>query len=156
MKQNEFKAGDLVYWPSRGAGVFSTVGYKLQSYPLTISDHDACFTVDGRFNKIDILPALFHATQKNKVALEALYGVEFEAPPVELSGSDLTRKMFTECDTPILSHVTNLKDGLTGLNSSYLRLVVRAEDEYFVDHSDRKWNYATPYCGQVQTVKGGE
>jgi hypothetical protein len=156
MKHNEFKAGDLVYWPSRGTSVFSAVGYKLQSYPLTIPDHDACFTVDGRFNKIDILPALFHATLENKVALEALYGVEFEAPPVELSGSDLTRNMFMECDTPILCHVNNLKDGLIAFNSSALRLVVRVEGGYFVDYHDQEWNYATPYCGQVQTVKGEE
>jgi hypothetical protein len=49
-----------------------------------------------------------------------------------------------------------MKDGLVGINSSYLRLVVRVEDGYFVDYHDQEWNYATPYVGQVQTVKGWE
>jgi hypothetical protein len=155
MKQNEFKAGDLVYWPSRGTSVFSTVGYNLQSYPLSIVDHDTRFTVDGRFNKTDTLPELFHATPENKTLLDALYGVEFESPPVKLSGSDLTRKMFTECDAPILCYVNNPQDVAIGCNGFYLRLVVRVEGEYFVDHNNQEWTYATPYCGQVQTVKGG-
>lgn len=85
---NEFKAGDLVYYPS-----YSPKIYKLEEnqnngwdYPLVIKEQGSAspmqsFTVVGGdrylFNNV---PSIFHATFETKRLLDSLYGIEFEEP----------------------------------------------------------------------------
>jgi hypothetical protein len=141
-----------------GCGVHVLSEVRSATYPVGFDGGNITdsFTKLGQRWRDAKIPSIFHATQENKALLDALYGMEFEAPPVKLSGSDLTRNMFTECDTPILCHVNNLQDGEAAPDNGCLRLVVQIEDDVFVDDTTRAWKHATPYCGQVQTVKGGE
>lgn len=84
---NEFKVGDLVYYPS-----LSTAIYKLEEnpnkgsgYPLVIKQQGSVgaiqsFTVSGERCLFNNVPSIFHATLDNKKILGRLYGLVFEEP----------------------------------------------------------------------------
>lgn len=85
----EFKVGDKVYCPMYSTSILrvarNRTGYHSNSYPLAITvgrNHDT-LTNYGKIRNADKQPVLFHATPENHKALEQLYGVEFEKPPVK-------------------------------------------------------------------------
>lgn len=141
---NEFKAGDLVYYPS-----YSQAIYKLKEnpnkdsdYPLVINEQGCAspiqsFAVTGEkdFNIVNIgPPSIFHATLETKKLLDQLYGIEFEEP-----SKTLYQKMEEHFDkggrdvlcTPIRC------------NTSKLSLVViqgvHASFEYLIDNTGTPW-----------------
>ena len=90
----EFKVGDFVYYPNENTQVFRlevcSDSEIFKDFPFAIEFYDDndnefsyhTFTIKGLANINDELPLLFHATPENKAKLEALYGVEFEKPPI--------------------------------------------------------------------------
>jgi hypothetical protein len=100
VNMKEFKVGDKVYCPALSSDIF-TVAPVLKAcskYPLVVyfATKMTLFTVDGKIDLDGVLQSVFHATPENKALLEQLYRTEFEAPPVKLSGSDLTRAKLKE------------------------------------------------------------
>lgn len=132
---NEFKAGDLVYYPS-----YSKKIYKLKEnpdkgwdYPLVIKEQGSAspmqsFTVVGGdrylFNNV---PVIFHATIENKELLDRLYGIEFEEPSKTLyekmeehfdkGGSDVLCTPI-RCNTSKLTPVV-----IQGVHASFKHLI---------------------------------
>lgn len=82
----EFKAGDLVYYPQMGHGIFIVQSPRRSiTYPVKICQ-DGGFTefltADGKMYESDKAAIIFHATPENYALLKQLHGVEFEEPPI--------------------------------------------------------------------------
>ena len=101
---NKFKIGDKVYFPKDGNKVFTIEEdeYTIR-YPLRFGANT--FTRDGRRHARDITPSLFHATLENHKALEQLYGVEFEKPPVKPTSKEIIQAMLARGDKYVLCRV---------------------------------------------------
>ena len=70
----------------------NTARYSSDSHPLEIVvGGDDILTSDGKFRDGDKQPILFHATPENHKALEILYGVEFEQPPVKPTSKRISK-----------------------------------------------------------------
>ena len=143
---NKFKIGDKVYFPKESNKVFTiedtecTVSYPLRFGAIT-------FTRDGRRHTRDITPSLFHATPENKAKLEALYGVEFEKPPVKPTSKEIIQAMLARGDMYVCCWVSDheqepdhrcvcyLISGYDGDEASFPYLLSRGGC----------WKYATPF-----------
>ena len=83
---NEFKIGDLVYYPHDSQAIYKLEGnpdIDSEFFPLVIKRPmltTLCFTVDGKGRVRSNIPIIFHATLENKKILDRLYGIEFEDP----------------------------------------------------------------------------
>lgn len=79
-----FKAGDLVYCPKIGTGVYtlerSAGGESAVPYVLKIETvaRVEAFTDHGYWFIGNAFPVIFKATEKNRKRLSKLYGVEFD------------------------------------------------------------------------------
>ena len=138
----EFKAGDLVYYPSHSPAI-----YKLEEnpnkgwdYPLVIKEQGSASPIQsftaagGERYMFNHAPSIFHATIENKKLLDSLYGIEFEEP-----SKTLYEKMEEHFDkggsdvlcTPLL------------WNTSKLPLVViqgvHASFGYLIDNTGEPW-----------------
>lgn len=149
MNKQVFKVGDKVYCPALSSDIF-TVAPVLKAcskYPLVVyfATKMTLFTVDGKIHSDGVLQSVFHATPENKTMLEQLYRTEFEAPPVKLSGSDLTRTKLKEFGKPILCWVNDKSDE-DAIPYNYVVLIAEYTDR-FVTPSGVEWKYAVPYTG---------
>ena len=84
---NEFKVGDLVYYPSCSPAIYKLEASKNDNseFPLVIeeqgsSSHIHSFAVTGENGFHIGVPSIFHATIETKKILDQLYGIEFEEP----------------------------------------------------------------------------
>ena len=139
---NKFKIGDKVYFPKESNKVFTiedtecTVSYPLRFGAIT-------FTRDGRRHTRDITPSLFHATPENKAKLEALYGVEFETPPVKPTSREIIKAMLARGDKSVCCWVSDSREDPT---SSYSwTFIISAFNNVLIDEGGRIWKYATPF-----------
>ena len=139
---NKFKIGDKVYFPKESNKVFTiedtecTVSYPLRFGAIT-------FTRDGRRHTRDITPSLFHATPENKAKLEALYGVEFETPPVKPTSREIIKAMLARGDKSVCCWVSDSSEDPT---SSYSwAFIISAFDDVFIDECGTAWEFATPF-----------
>lgn len=89
----QFKAGDEVYCPSRGLSVYKLVKQNNTHYPVMLDGY-CTYQANGRAAESIPTQSIFHATPENKALLEALYKCKFESP--KLKGSDLTRQLLGE------------------------------------------------------------
>ena len=137
---NEFKAGDLVYYPS-----YSSKIYKLKenpnkdsNYPLVIKEgnHNIIFiSTTGMDYFSDAAPRIFHATLETKKLLDQLYGIEFEEPSKTLyqkmeehfdkGGNDVLCTKIS-CTTSKLSLVV-----IQGVHASF---------DYLIDNTGTPWD----------------
>lgn len=140
---NEFKAGDLVYYPS-----YSSVIYELKEnrdksmsdeYPLVIKSLGSAsllqsFTKAGERCSHTGIPSIFHATPETKKILDQLYGIEFEEPSKTLY--EKMEEHFDEGGSDVLC--TPIR-----YNTSKLSLVViqgvHASFEYLIDNTGVPW-----------------
>ena len=136
---NKFKIGDKVYFPKESNKVFTiedtecTVSYPLRFGAIT-------FTRDGRRHTRDITPSLFHATPENKAKLEALYGVEFETPPVKPTSREIIKATLARGDKYVLCRATNCES-----YDCYFVLIERVfEDGGYSDSEGAIWDSAEP------------
>ena len=104
-KQNEFKAGDLVYFPQVSNKIFKLEDPGISEYyPLIIANdpYPMCFTSEGKMSFEHERQTIFHATEENCELLSSLYGVEFEKPkprptPRQVIEDRLARASFAPC-----------------------------------------------------------
>lgn len=95
----KFKVGDKVYCPSLLDGSIYIVRensrYLNDGCELfVINDHEDCFDFEADGSNQYHNPIVYHATEENRQALQVLHhDIDFEAPPKELTGSDLARAM---------------------------------------------------------------
>lgn len=141
-----FQAGDKVYCPFLSTAILTITESPHLYYPIRINYSDSKnknFTSEGKYLDHDKLPSIFHATPENKAMLDALYGTEFETPPVKLHGSDLTCAKLKETGMPILCWVS---DSLDKTNKT-VTLIVTEHNGIFQCSSGFNWRYAIPYTG---------
>lgn len=147
----EFKVGDKVYCPLLSSDIFTvaTVLKACSKYPLVVyfATRTAFFTVDGKIRSDGVLQSVFHATPENKALLDQLYRTEFEAPPVKLSGSDLTRAKLKEFGKPILCWVSDSSDEHAVLHGCVDIIGEVGNSGYFTSTSNNHWFHAIPYTG---------
>ena len=136
---NEFKVGDLVYWPSYSQAIYKLEGNNDwgSEFPLAIKQQGRTtmsFTISGRSGLLNKIPSIFHATLENKKILDRLYGVEFEEPSKTLyqkmkehfnkGGNDVLCTPIS-CNTSKLSLVV-----IQGVNASF---------EHLIDNTGTPW-----------------
>lgn len=82
---SKFKAGDLVYCPQLGQGVFTVqASQRYPTHPFKICRDDCLawfLTAEGKLYEFNKAAIIFHATPRTHALLEELHGVEFEKPP---------------------------------------------------------------------------
>ncbi len=139
----EFKVGDGVYFPKKSNKVLTLGknenGYK--PYPLEVSD--VGFTVDGKYNPLDALPIIYHATPENRALLEQLYGVEFEAPPTKPTSREIIQAMLERGDKSVSCWVSKSHEKPRYVNG--WGFICQVTDTHFIDHFGTSWEYATPF-----------
>ena len=136
---NEFKAGDLVYFPNYSQAVYKLEGnnYGGSEFPLAIKQQGRTtmvFTTSGKRGLLNKIPSIFHATLENKKILDRLYGIEFEEPSKTLyqkmeehfnkGGSDVLCTPIS-CNTSKLSLVV-----IQGVHASF---------EHLIDNTGTPW-----------------
>lgn len=149
MNKQVFKVGDKVYCPALSPDIFTVapVFKACSKYPLVVyfATKMSLFTVDGKIHLDGVLQSVFHATPENKALLDQLYRTEFEAPPVNLSGSDLTRAKLKETGKLILCLASDGSDE-NAMSSNRVVLIAKYTGR-FIEPSGVEWKYAVPYTG---------
>ena len=128
-----FKAGDKVY--KYGETDVKTVlevfedGYmRISNYPHRVNHEVLCY-----------------ATPENHAMLSKPYPhIEFELPPKEITGSDLTKGMFERGDFAVVCKCSNISE-YSAIAESPLRLITAKHSEgRFLDNTGHLWKYAVP------------
>ena len=131
--ESGFKVDDKVY--KYGETDVKTVlevfedGYmRISNYPHRVNHEVIC-----------------HATQENYEMLCKLYPhIEFELPPKEITGSDLTKGMFERGDFAVVCKCSDTSE-IMAIAMSPLRLIVGYSDGYFEESNGKFWKFAIPY-----------
>ena len=140
----KFKVGDKVYCPMYGTSILkvfrNTSGCNLDSHPFEIVvGGDDILTNDGKIIN-DVIPSIFHATPENHKALEQLYGVEFEKPPVKPTSREIIKATLARGDKYVLCRATNCES-----YDCYFVLIERVfEDGGYSDSEGATWDSAEP------------
>lgn len=141
MSNTTFKVGDLVYFPTLSTKVYTLSGTSCGCYIVRVDD-DGTFTKDGKLYDDDNIQRIFHATEENRELLSKLYGVEFEAPPKKLTGSDLTRKLLADGAKYVLCYVGDHGDPTDSINP--VDVIEYFHVSSFISCYGTNWKYATP------------
>ena len=128
-----FKVGDKVY--KYGETDVKTVlevfeyGYmQISNYPYRVNHESICY-----------------ATQENYEILCKPYPhIEFEQPPKEITGSDLTKGMFERGDFAVVCKCSDTSES-SAITFSPLRLIVGYRNGRFEENNGKFWNYAVPF-----------
>ncbi len=128
-----FKVGDKVY--KFGDADVKTVlevfkdGYmNLSDYSHSVNHESICYT-----------------TQENYELLTKLYPhIEFELPPKEITGSDLTKGMFERGDFAVVCKCSDTSES-SAITFSPLRLIAGYSNGRFEENNGKCWNYAVPF-----------
>ena len=140
----KFKVGDKVYCPMYSTSILTvfrnTARYSSDSHPLEIVvGGDDILTNDGKIIN-DVIPSIFHATPENHKALEQLYGVEFEKPPVKPTSREIIKATLARGDKYVLCRATNCES-----YDCYFVLIERVfEDGGYSDSEGAIWDSAEP------------
>lgn len=144
MNKRNFKVGDDVYCPFIGTGVYSLIQCNIAEYPIQIKlgVQFNAFTESGLRVVSDITPAIFLATEENRLTLETLYGVQFE--PAPLKGSAKVRQLLKDNkDSRVLCVVSNEGEA-AARNFLCIRVIVDYAVSSFEDQFGVSWAYAVP------------
>lgn len=141
-----FKDGDKAYCPYVSGQIFTVCrDDRYNKDGLIIVDKfnkEIARIVKGvtRFSKISII---FHATEENRQALQVLHPhIEFEKPPVVLTGSDLCRAMLERGDKFVLCYTSDVGEE-EAEECRYQGLITRFERDAFI--ANDYWKYAVPF-----------
>ncbi len=147
---SNFKAYDLVYYPTMGTQVFQLDECRGRDcLPICIRlDGDegdfVAFTSTGFVHSTDQLPKIFHATEDNHALLEELYGKEFQKPPTKPTSRDIIQALLNSGQKYVPCYVSS---GIVAPNGgSYLDFIVCVHnDGRFYNKIGGGWKYATPF-----------
>ena len=108
--------------------VFENGYMQISNYPHRVNHETICY-----------------ATQENYEMLCKLYPhIEFELPPKEITGSDLTKGMFERGDFAVVCKCSNIGE-YSAIAASPLRLITEYSEGRFLDNTGHLWEYAIPY-----------
>lgn len=149
IKQTTFKAGDLVYYPSRGTEIYKLQESNRLDFPLEIKHGPIWmfFRSNGRINSMNYMTQLFHATEENCYLLSKLYGIGFEKPRTRQVVEHLLKThKYVACYTSDFDETPSpdsVKNFITHIHDSATLP--------FVDDECNMWRYAVPF-----DIKTGE
>lgn len=149
IKQTTFKAGDLVYYPSRGTEIYKLQESNRLDFPLEIKQGTTwtIFRSDGKANSLSDMIQLFHATEENCYLLSKLYGIGFEKPRTRQVVEHLLKThKYVACYTSDFDETPSpdsVKNFITHIHDSATLP--------FVDDECNMWRYAVPF-----DIKTGE
>ena len=107
--------------------VFENGYMNISNYPHRVNHESICY-----------------ATQENYEMLCKPYPhIEFELPPKEITGSDLTKGMFERGDFAVVCKCSNIGE-ISAIASSPLRLITEYSKGRFLDNTGHLWEYAVP------------
>ena len=135
-----FKVGDNVYKYGETdvktvLEVFNDWYMRISNYPYRVNHEALCYV-----------------TQENYEMLCKTYPhIEFELPPKEITGSDLTKGMFERGDFAVVCKCSNIGEYSAIASSSPLRLVTEYNKGRFLDNTGRLWGYAVPFDPKTGT-----
>ncbi|OAV36049.1 hypothetical protein AO364_1217 [Moraxella catarrhalis] len=147
--QTTFKAGDLVYYPSRGIEIYKLQESNRLDFPLEIKQGTTwtIFRSDGKANSLSDMIQLFHATEENCYLLSKLYGIGFEKPRTRQVVEHLLKThKYVACYTSDFDETPSpdsVKNFITHIHDSATLP--------FVDDECNMWRYAVPF-----DIKTGE
>lgn len=147
--QTTFKAGDLVYYPSRGIEIYKLQESNRLDFPLKIKQGTTwtIFRSDGKANSLSDMIQLFHATEENCYLLSKLYGIGFEKPRTRQVVEHLLKThKYVACYTSDFDETPSpdsVKNFITHIHDSATLP--------FVDDECNMWRYAVPF-----DIKTGE
>lgn len=147
--QTTFKAGDLVYYPSRGIEIYKLQESNILGFPLEIKQGTICtiFRSNGNACMSD-MTQIFHATEENRELLSRLYGMEFESTkptPYKIIKHLLTKQKLVVC-------AVSDENEESARESKIYDIVCFAKDGEFIDTAGYSWKYAIP----IDLVTGKE
>lgn len=150
IKQTTFKAGDLVYYPSRGTEIYKLQESNRLDFPLEIKHGPIWmfFRSNGRINSMNYMTQLVHATEENRELLSRLYGMEFESTkptPYKIIKHLLTKQKLVVC-------AVSDENEESARESKIYGIVCFAKDGEFIDAAGYDWKYAIP----IDLVTGKE
>lgn len=92
---SKFKAGDLVYCPQMGYGIFTLHENRRKNTRLPFiiyynNKFPEFITADGKFLAYHKAAIIFHATPENQKKLEHLHGIKLEDAPTKPTGEAIT------------------------------------------------------------------
>ena len=145
----EFKADDLVYYPTMGTQVFQLDACRGRDcLPICIRfDGDEgdfeSFTSTGFVHSTDQLPKIFHATEENHALLEKLYGKEFQKPPTKPTSRDIIKAMLERGDKCVPCYVSDVFDNPFHIHEwTFICTVAYSR---FLANNKESYKYATPF-----------
>ena len=129
----KFKVGDKVY--KYGETDVKTVLEVFEDGYMRISNYH------HRVN----YEVVCHATQESYEMLCKPYPhIEFELPPKEITGSDLTKEMFKRGTFAVVCKCSNISE-YNAIAASPLCLITEYSDGYFEENNGKFWKFAIPY-----------
>ena len=126
-----FEVGDKVYRYGETdvktvLEVFNDEYVRISNYPYRVNHEVLCY-----------------ATPENHATLSKPYPhIEFELPPKEITGSDLTKWLLERGDFAVVCRCSNI--GEYSARVMPLRLITEYNKGRFLDNTGRLWGYAVP------------
>ena len=151
---SDFKAGDKVYYPPKSTKVLTVYELDDSVYPIMVglgNRHTYTLTIDGKIYTGDALPSIYHATPEMKAKLEDFYSVEFEAPPVKPTSSEIVDAKLDKSTEPVpcwVSNDTNCTQPTREDAWAFICQVCdygRVSKHTYLDSTGRYWMHATPF-----------
>lgn len=146
---SKFKVGDLVYYPYENQKIFKLekINNSIYSLQIRTEDFDYRFSDDGFVASPYSIPLIFHATPENHKALEQLYGVEFEKPPVKPTSKEIVKAMLARGDKYVCCWVSDNTQEPDHRCVCDLILDYDGDAASFpyLTNKDESWKYATPF-----------
>lgn len=143
---NKFKAGDLVYFPTETTKILRLRGVlddDTLDLEIDIRGGVAFLSYSGKMASLDLNPVIFHATPENHELLYKLYGVEFEAPPKRKTPKEVIQAMLDDGWRAVPCLVNDHEPNLE-LNNSFIELINRASNAFWVFKQEISWLHAQP------------
>lgn len=134
-----FKENDKVYCPIIGSDIYTLGSAYLLTHSVSIVNSAGiplCFTEEGKLDRGEIVPSLFHVNEANRVKLESLYGISFTNLSKDIVKCLLEKQPYVVC---WVSQTNERPD------SSCHKDVIYRVDDYYFDGYDTEWTYATPF-----------
>lgn len=155
---SNFNIGDKVYFPEESTKVLTVCAnsrsprnYDTENYPLDVNGYSV--TLDGKIWVSKNLPCIFHATAENQAKLEALYGIEFEAPPVKPTPKEIIQAMLDKGEKYVLCLVADNPQQITEGNGVPTAVVAVDDGSKFCFHTaSYYWQYAIPIDSQGNEI----
>lgn len=153
MNKRQFKAGDLVYYPQMGCGIFSLQAVRKSiMYPIKIcreNGFEEFLTADGKLYDHDQAAMIFHATPENQQLLEQLHGIKLQDAPVAPTSKEIVQGLLGNGQLYVPCWASDSQERPVTHNQWIFVNQIIDGDYPFIDEQGNSWRYATPF--DIQT-----